>query len=266
MDEQSHLALTLASGLVGQLPGELAELVKVLAGVRDIHETLGQLDDARVLVDRAQKKTSMAEATRKLKESSVTPSTVNSITSHAMFAQAAHVHQWAETSIQARDAVLQSLGRARLSAAKAQMVAAVDELKLIAGGGTQGASWKEGLGPEDWAGVKQKSQQLFEDYSADACKKARDKVEKTKRAYLKEAQDMGISTEEKKRDSQAAEDELGRETRTAVEFTLLAAVLDGGVDGSDTCNAQIEEMLQSNISTSDIHPALWAEVEKLVRA
>ena len=158
------------------------------------------------------------------------------------------------------------LGRARANQAKGALAAATELLKSIAGGVKDGKSWKDGVGNDDWAALRAKSQELFDSWDSDAAQKAADKVQRAKTAYLKEARELGTCAAVLKAQVKAAEEQLAKHEVTSIEVTLLGAVMESGTEGMSTCTQLMEEMISNGRSSEDIRPALWTEVTKLTKS
>ena len=43
---------------------------------------------------------------------------------------------------------------------------------------------------------------------------------------------------------------------TYIEANLLAAVMEGGMEGADNCRSQVEQMVDTNVTSESMRPAL----------
>ena len=174
------------------------------------------------------------------------------------------LHEWGESAISGRTSVLGALMTARVRAAKLLLMTTTSELANIAGGAPEGKSWKADVADDDWTALLERGQVLFVAFQQASVKKAGDKLDKARRTYIKEAQDAGVAVDEVKADVAAAEKEIARMRETYNEANLLAAVMEGGVEGAENCRSHVEEMVDSSVSSESLHPALWARVTKLM--
>ena len=74
-------------------------------------------------------------------------------------------------------------------------------------------------------------------------------MDKARRMYIKEAQDAGVAADEVRAHVAAAEREIARMRETYKEAHLLAAVMEGCIEGGDNCRSQVEQMVDTKVTS-----------------